>query len=257
MEKMTFINSFSEYDKNYMSNIYDNIVLCKKTHNTVFTKEFLIPYIYNKLSNMSNELGVKVYCYGVYEDSERKIVAFDLYEKPEEFPVDLIKVTNKSKFKNLSHKDYLGSLMALGLKREVFGDLVVEDDHCYVPAVRDITNYILGTLETIGHCPCELEILKNNPESIPKVKFQEKVIIFTSLRLDNIVSGICNLSRNESNSLISGGFVMINHITVSKKDKLVKPQDIITIRGHGKFRVQDIIGETHKSRLKVLIRKYT
>ncbi|MPM29040.1 hypothetical protein SDC9_75579 [bioreactor metagenome] len=257
MDKTAFINSFDQCDKNYISNIYNSIMICKKTHNTVFTKEFLIPYIYNKLINMEKELGIKVYCYGIYEECERKIVAFDLYEEPREYPIDLIKITNKSKFKNLTHRDYLGSLMSLGLKREVFGDLVVEDNNCYVPVLGDITNYILGSLETIGNCPCEIEILESNIENIPVVKFQEKVIICSSLRLDNVVSELSNLSRNDGNTLINNGSVMINHIICNKKDKLVKPLDIITVRGYGKFKMQEIAGETQKNRLKIVIRKYT
>jgi RNA-binding protein YlmH len=256
MEKNTFINSFIQWDKNYISNIYDNIMMCKITNNTTFTKEFVAPYIYNKLMLMENELGVKIFSYGVFEEAERKIIAFDLYEEPEDYPVDFIKISNKSKFKVLNHRDYLGTLMSFGLKREVFGDLLVVDDHCYVPVIKDITSYIISSLETIGNCPCEVEISNKDPKNIPQVKFDEKVIIITSLRLDNAVSGICNLSRNEVNALINNGSILINHLECVKRDKVIKPYDIITVRGYGKFKITEVLGETHKNRLKVAIKKY-
>jgi RNA-binding protein YlmH len=256
MEKNSFINSFIQWDKNYISNIYDNIMICKFTSNTTFTKEFVAPYIYNKLVPMENELGIKIFSNGVFQEAERKILAFDLYEEPEDYPIDLIKITNKSKFKVLTHRDYLGTLMSFGLKREVFGDVIVEDNHCYVPVIKDITSYIFSSLETIGNCPCEVEISNKDPRSIPQVKFHEKVIIITSLRLDNAVSGIYNLSRNEVNTLIHNGSIMINHMECVKRDKLVKPYDIITVRGYGKFKITEVLGETHKNRLKVAIKKY-
>ncbi|MEG0772935.1 YlmH/Sll1252 family protein [Clostridium sp.] len=256
MEKNSFINSFPQWDKNYISNIYDNIMLCKKIRRTIFTKEFVSPYIYNKLMLMEHELGVKTFCYGVFEEAERKMLAFDLYEEPEDYPIDLIKIVNKSKFKVLTHRDFLGTLMSFGVKREVLGDLLVENDYCYVPVIKDITSYIFNNLETIGNCPCEIEILDKNPDNIPKVKYEEKVIIITSLRLDNTISGICNLSRNEVNTLINNGSIMINHVQSSKRDKLVKPQDIVTVRGYGKYKIEEIVGETQKNRLKIAIKKY-
>jgi len=256
MDKNTFLNSFNQCEKNYISSLYDDMLLCEKINTVVFSKEFLIPYIYNKLIQLESALNVKILTYGVYEDCERKMVAFYTEDKPETFPIDLLKITNKSKFKSLAHKDYLGSIMALGIKREMYGDFIVEDDHCYVPVVSEVTSYIMNNLTHLGNCPCKIDILDQDICNVPKLKFDTRTIIITSLRLDNVIPGICNITRGNGNTLISNGSVMINHIECMKKDKLIKPNDIVTIRGYGKYKVSDIVGETQKNRLKIAIKKY-
>lgn len=256
MEKNAFINSFSQCEKNFISRIYEDINLCKKTFSVIYSNEFVVSYVYNKLIELQQELGVKVGTYGVFDECERRLVSFSQEEETLSYPIDFLKITNKSKFKELGHKDYLGTLMSLGLKREVFGDLIVEGNNCYVPVLMEITNYIIANLNTINTCPCEVKVIDQDSYEIPKVKFEEKVIIITSQRLDNVISGITNLSRNNTSVLISNGSVLINHMESTRKDKIVKPQDVITIRGYGKFKLFDIIGETQKNRLKVLIKKY-
>lgn len=256
MEKNAFLNSFSQCEKNFISRLYEDINLCKKTFSVIYSNEFVVPYVYNKLLEMQQELGVKIDTYGVFEECERKMISFSLEDTILSYPIDFLKITNKSKFKVLGHKDYLGTLMSLGVKREVFGDLVVEGNNCYVPVTMEITNYIIANLNTINTCPCDIKVIEQKVDEIPKVKYEEKVIIITSQRLDNVISGITNLSRNNANTLINNGSVLINHLECVKKDKIVKPQDIITIRGYGKYKLFDIVGETQKNRLKVLIKKY-
>jgi RNA-binding protein YlmH len=257
MDKKTFLNMFKDHDKNYISSIYEDIQLCRNIEVPIYIKEFVTPDIYMNIKNNESKLGVFVYGTGVFDDSERKILCFstNTYEALD-YDIHVIRIKNKSKFKELKHKDYLGAIMALGVKRDLFGDLIVQGDACFVPMVNAISQYVQDNLTTIGNCPCSIDIVDISSEDIPKIKFEEKSIIVTSLRLDNVVPSICNMSRAKCTEFIGNGSVLLNYLTCNRKDKLVEMKDTITIRGFGKYKVNSIEGETSKGRLKLLIGKY-
>lgn len=257
MDKKVFLDMFRDQDKNYISGLYEDVELCRNIEVPIYTKDFLTPDIYMKLKANENKLGVMVQGNGVFEDCERRMVKFSVHQDTsEDFELDVLIVTNKSKFKELGHRDYLGSIMALGIKRNLFGDLVVEGNKCYIPVASSVSNYIIDNLNQIGNCPCTVEILNEDEEQLPKINFNEKNIIATSLRIDNVVPGICNISRARGTELINGGAVLLNYQICDRKDKIVEINDTITIRGFGKFKVRSIIGETGKGRIKLLVGKY-
>lgn len=257
MDKKTFLNMFQEYDKNYISSIFEDIELCKSIDVPICTKEFVTPDIYYKLKAEENKLGVTVLGSGAFEECERRVLCFSTDPRGKHFyDYKILKIINKSKFKVLSHKDYLGSLMALGLKRELFGDLVVNDSKCYLPVSSSVAEYILSNFNTVGKCPCEVVMINIEEEKIPAIDFEERFIIATSLRLDNIVASLCNISRSKAIELIDGGIVLLNYLCCSKKDKLIKEEDTITIRKYGKFKLKQVLGETAKGRLKLSFSKY-
>lgn len=257
MDKKAFLDMFKDHDKNYISSIYEDINLCKNIEMPVYTKDFITPDIYINIKKCENKLGVFVSAYGVYKYSERKMLCFKAYkEQPSNYDIDVIKITNKSKFTYLRHKDYLGAIMSLGVKRSLFGDLIVKEDTCYVPIAKNVSLYVQDNLTTIGKCPCLINLVDLSNEAIPEVNFEEKNIIATSMRLDNIVPSICNISRAKGTDLITSGAVLLNYLICDRKDKLVEIDDTITIRGFGKYKLQEIIGETEKGRSKLIIGKY-
>ncbi|MEG1256312.1 YlmH/Sll1252 family protein [Clostridium sp.] len=257
MDKRTFLETFKEHDKNYISSIYEDIYLCKTIGVPIYTKEFITPDIYVNLKKQGSRLGVTVHGNGVFDHSERKMLCFSTgVDIPSDYEVDIIKITNKSKFKNLSHKDFLGAIMSLGIKRSLFGDLVVKEDSCFVPIAKSVSPYIVGNLTTIGNCPCTIKEVDINSEIIPDINFEKKSIIATSLRLDNIIPSICNISRAKGTTLITSGAVLLNYLECDRKDKLIEINDTITIRGFGKYKLHTITGETGKGRIKLLIGKY-
>ena len=80
--------------------------------------------------------------------------------------------------------------------------------------------------------------------------------VISSMRLDSIVAALSGLSRGNSENLIKKGLVLINYDKITKKNTIVKPNSIITIRGYGKFRIDEYIGKTLKGREKIIIKKY-
>jgi RNA-binding protein YlmH len=255
MDKKQFINSINVEDKTLLSSIYDKMYLCEKTGKTVFGNDFYPPIIWSKIINISKEFDFNVFSFGIFDEAERRILAFSDAEVYD-YPIKLLKITYNSKFSKLEHRDFLGALMSIGIKREKFGDIIVKDDSCYIASFSDICDTIENSLTSIGKCSCKVEILDYDVSDIPKTQFQEMTINTNSLRLDCICASICNISRSKADDIIASGKALVNYSEAKEKDKHIEPQSIITFRGYGKYKLDKIIGETQRGRIKVVIKKY-
>jgi len=256
MDKNYFLNSINYEDKNLISNVFSKMLIAEKTNRIIFTNDFLSPIIWNQVSVLCENYEIKLFTNGIFKDSDRRMLSFSVGEEPLIYPISLLKISNNSKFTTLEHKDYLGAIMSLGIKREKLGDLIISDAFCYAPVCSDISSYIINNLNDIGNCPCEISEYDYISQELPERKFKEKIIISTSLRLDGVISAICNVSRNNAVGLISTGKILVNYFQCLKKDKLIKFNDTLTIRGYGKFVISEIIGNTQKDRLKIAIKQY-
>jgi RNA-binding protein YlmH len=256
MDKNYFLNSINHEDKNLVSNLYNKMQIAQKTNKIIFTNDFVSPLIWNQVIATCENYNIHAYAFGIFKDSDRRMLAFSGQDIPIMYPINLLKISNNSKFSTLLHKDYLGAIMSLGIKREKLGDLIISDKICYAPVCSDISSYIINNLNDIGNCPCKVREYDCTSQELPERKFEEKIIIATSLRLDGMVAAICNVSRNNSVGLISTGKILVNYMQCLKKDKIIKCSDTLTIRGYGKFKISEIIGTTQKERLKLIIKKY-
>lgn len=255
MNKEDFLKNFKEEDKNEIINLYDKFNLALEKDITLFSNEFYTPNIWTIFRDNIKIKDFKIESYGVFNEAERKIISFNnLYQI--EYPIKVVKIKNKSKFKNLSHKDYLGSIMSLGIKRNKLGDLIVKDDICYVAAFSDIAEYIASNLNRISNVSCDIDILEADEVDI-RYEFIEEVINVQSKRLDSIVSKITRKSRSTAEEIISRGDVLINYSVYRDKSKEVKENDRITVRKYGKYILGSIVGNSKSGKLKVIIKKYT
>jgi len=259
MNKKEFLSRINYEDKILLSNIFEKIELSNKINKPIYLNEFYTPNVWNSLLSIEKELDIIVGTYGIFEDSDRRVLCFLPYGFQQDFnlyPLDLIKIKNKSSFSYLSHSDFLGTLMGQGIKREKFGDLIVKDQICYVPICKDVLPYIKENLTKIGGSPCLIESIDYTNEEIPSFNFEEKIIIASSLRIDCVVSAFTGKSRASSAEMINRGAVLIDYERIDEKDIYVKLNSIITVRGYGKFKIQSIQGKTQRDREKILIKKY-
>lgn len=255
MDKKGFLNAINFEDKNMLSNLFDKVTLAEKISRPVFTNEFYPPNVWKAIESMEKNFDVNIYTCGIFEESERRMLCFSV-EAPNKYPVRLLKIHNKSKFENLEHRDYLGAIMALGIKREKYGDLVLDGDCCYVVASEETSEYIISNLNSIGRCPCNVEVIDNSGAQDISVRFENQVIHSTSMRLDCLVSSICNMSRAKAADLIQAGKVLVDYVEASEKDKLLDKDSVMTIRGYGKFKLGEQLGSTQRGRIKLNIKKY-
>lgn len=251
--KEKILNTFTDNELIEALRVYNGYMFALNKNLTYFSKEFLKPNIWSFFLNEIRDLNVDVF--GFFEDSDRKVISINnLYN--EEYPCLILKIKNKSKFKRLTHRDYLGGILSLGIKREKFGDIVIRENEAYVPMMNDIYDYINSNLTKINNCPIDVELI-SGMEKLPKPNYEEILTTVSSLRIDSLVSVICNLSRTEALNYLNSSKVLINYNIISGKSDQVKEGDKITVRGKGKFIFEKVLGENKKGRIRILVKKYT
>ena len=190
LSKEDVLKNFLREDTEDVIKVYQAMSLAYNKGIPSFTKFFCKPNIWMYfIKNFSNN-NFLVEAKGAFEECDRRILSFNnIYSIP--FPYKIIKINNKSKFNNLSHKDYLGAIMALGIEREKLGDLRVIDNSAIVPVYDEVANYILYELKNVGKAPVSIEEITE--DNLPISNFLQGVIIEPSLRLDNIDSNLANI----------------------------------------------------------------
>ena len=215
-----------------------------------------------------NNKYVSTFYYGGFPDAERTAAVFvpvfyevsdiDSFMKDyaEENPFQLIECT-KDKFTSMSHRDYLGSLMALGIKREMIGDIVVTENGCHFFAVKSIANYICENLKRTGRGSVNCKII--DIDSLPQSEDNGKTVFSSvaSLRLDCVVAAAFSMSRTSAVEAINKGVVYVNSVLCYKTDFVLSVGSKIVLRGKGKAVIEEVTGQSKKGRMHILIKKYT
>lgn len=207
----------------------------------------------------ASELSTKYETFGGYEFAERQMAMFvpDALFYETEYPISIIKIYPKYvKYAQvLGHRDYLGSLMHLGVDRGKIGDIVVSEKDAYVFCDEKLAEFFCNELTQIKHTVVEAVECKL-PLEILKPSFVEITGTVSSLRIDAIVSFITKQSRNSVLELFRTQKVFVNGKLVESNSMNVKEEDIITVRGAGKFIFKEVINVTKKDRLNILMLKY-
>ena len=235
--------------------LFNKIKVALNTKKQIITNDFYSPNIYIVLIEFFKNQEMNIKANGGFYEAEKRLIAFNA-EDYIYWPYSIVKIITPKNFNNLLHRDYLGAILGLGIERSKIGDLRVKENVCYLPVTNEIVDYILYNLKTIGKLKCSCEEIFDLNE-IPKVKFDDKVILTSALRLDSLVSALTNKSRNDSLKLITSGLVSVNYKVIRDKSFNAKNDYRITIRGYGKFVIESVIGETKNGRLKVAIKKFT
>ncbi len=193
--------------------------------------------------------------FGGYENSERRVLGlFYGSAKEDIFPISAI-VFRFRKCDKLSHRDFLGALMSLGIEREAVGDILVEDGRCVVFVKSELKDYIVSQIFKIGKVGVNVEECTDS--ELPKGRGQEEMFfIVSSLRLDNVVAAITGLSREKTKALILAGNISVNFMQSQNISQTLSGNTSLTIRGKGKFVLNDILGETRKGRIKISVIQY-
>ncbi|GAA0177250.1 hypothetical protein SH2C18_05160 [Clostridium sediminicola] len=259
MNRENFLKCFDIEDKLVVSNLYEKICMCEKTNKIKYSELFLTPRIWRVVEQMHDRLPCEVKFEGVFSEAERKyaiIRPYSILDFNESMPIKVLRIKKQSKYNKLYHRNYLGSLVHLGLKREVFGDLIIDEDKCYCPVIEKVSDFVRVNLDKINNVPVKVNLLDINTDELPEYSFFEKVISVPSLRLDAIIAASFNIPRGNAVATINGGGAFINYKKNYKNDYKIKENDIITLRGKGKLVVKDVIGQTKKGKLKLKIKIY-
>lgn len=252
-------------EKLILAKLNDKIKFCKTKRKPVNT-EFLTMYQENIIKKELERIKEKNYIFtGGYEGAESKILIIYPDKLTDEIVneninkiINAIKIVlpNEQKGK-YQHRDYLGTVMQFGLTRERIGDIIVYEDMAYIIALKENIQYIKDSLlMTKKFKKSKIEIVDVDKIEVKTPEFEELRISVNSPRLDNFVSEISKLSRNETTKLIEGELVSVNGKIETKQSKEVVAGDILIIRRRGKFIVDEFLNTNKKGKQVVLIKKY-
>lgn len=261
--KQKILKNFKNKDeKLIISKIIDQINFCHAKNVATFThflpmikvKEFL------KLLKL-NLTDLNVLTYGGFENSERVMIGFfpEFYDVDFLlFPISVIKINYNVKYnKKLSHRDFLGAILSLGINRNKIGDIIIKDEDVFCFCDTNISDFILHNLKKISSVDVKTNVVSIKDLKNLIINYVEKIIIVSSLRLDNIISSAFNISRSKALSFIRSEKVFINWSAETNCSKILKENDILTLRGFGRIKIINFNGKTKKERFIVSIIKYT
>ncbi len=202
-------------------------------------------------------IGNSCYLYfnGGYDGSEYNkciISPFELFNP--DFKIDIIKVNYNDKYLSLNHRKMMACILDLGIKRETFGDIIFNGKDCYIAVSSEMTNYIIDNLRVISHQP--IELVKYDGEIQNTVSLEEKKVFVNSMRIDAIISAMYNIPRSESQELVKGDLVKVNQASITNTSHILNIGDILSVRGKGRFKIIELLGNSRSERIVLNLGKY-
>lgn len=235
--------------------ILDKIEIVLNNHIIQFT-DFLDPYeVYLAKSVLNRFIDLEYIIEGGFESSERKIIIIYpeyIFKEDIDIPITSLKINGD--LRDINHKDYLGSLLSLGIQRNKIGDILVYEHYAIVLVKKEISNYIIYNLDKVRNINVETSLHTLNSIEPPNYKYKEINKFLTSLRLDVIISATFNISRKESINIIKAGNIKVNWENVKKPSKEVEEKDLISVKGFGRFTLNEIKGRSKSNRIICIIR---
>ena len=225
-----------------------------------FFTNFLALNEQSSLLQMKTRLG-SFGLFGGFPGAERRIACFGNEGSvgyPPSYPVVCVRIAPRSEkySEELTHRDYLGALMSLGITREKLGDIVADGKSAYLFCIDSIAGYICDTLSEVRHTYVDCTILGELPEILVQEPPKTAVNV-ASERIDAVIAAVYRLSRNEAQKLIAQKLVFVNSVECDSGSGQLSEGDMVTVRHRGRFRFCGMEKTTKKGRLMCGIQKYT
>lgn len=271
-----------------MTSDKDKLILCKRfielarmaeyKYMNTFTS-FLtlneVSLFYQTLKEMPD---VAYSMFGGTMEAERKIICFHgeayavehaphttnrnervltIHEYQDIYPIQCIHITplNQKFSDDLSHRDFLGAIMNLGIERSKIGDILLKENEGYVFCDDVISDYIVDSLVKIKHTNVKGEVIIPTELQI-QPNFIEIQGTVTSIRLDAVISTAFKTSRSQITGYIEGGKVFVNGKETLSNSYILKDNDVVSVRGMGKFIFVGTSYQTKKGRYSIQIKRY-
>ena len=236
--------------------------LCRKNEKTGTWQysAFLTPAEQDDLLRSPEAAGFPFLLEGGYEGAERRIMAAgnEAESGPPEWPVRVVAVAPKSEkyAEELTHRDFLGAILGLGIERSLIGDILVRDSRGWVICLDTAADLLAASLTQVRRTAVTAaEVPPDVPELQPR--YAPVRLNVASERLDAVTASFCGLSRGQAEKLFAAGKVFVNSRPAMDRSARLKEGDILSVRGFGKAVYDGIGHETRKNRLWVSLRKYT
>lgn len=198
--------------------------------------------------------------WGGHPNADRTMIRFgseEAFGYTQDFPIVCIRIAPlQQKFADvLTHRDFLGAIMHLGIKRSEIGDIMTSESSAYVFCTETISAYLCSSLERVRHTSVRALLTDEIPSTFTQATEAGEVQV-ASERADGVISKIYCLSRSDCQQLFYAGRIFINGRCTENTGLHLKQGDKISVRGYGKFRFTGIKGKTRKGNLIVQYERF-
>ena len=207
------------------------------------------------------ELEAEALFWGGYAEAERTVLIFPADWQTAETacsgsasPLAVLRASWRSG-EELSHRDFLGALMGLGIERDMVGDILPRPGSCDIVLLREIAPYVLQNLSSAGRA--SLTLAETEEAEAREAEFRLLRDTVASVRLDAVVGCGFGLSREKASAAIRAGKVFLNGLECLKPDRSVEAGSRITLRGLGKMELSEVGGLSRKGRTQIVIKRFT
>ena len=200
--------------------------------------------------------------WGGFEDAERRVLCIEPEDAWQEEPVACLRLRAHLApgAEPPAHREILGAVLGLGLERTCLGDIRPDPDHpgdCYLFLLQDKLDFVSANLTAAGHVRLDAAPCDQPPQSaLREPERQLRQATVSSLRADSVLAAMLHTSRGQAAQVISEGRVQVNHVPLRSAHDAVYAGDIFTVRGSGRYRLQEIGGKSRSDRTFILFYQY-
>jgi RNA-binding protein YlmH len=222
---------------------------------SVKVTDFLDPREQEIIKNIiGNDSEIRLSMWGGSSFSERKrAILYPDYHvvSPEDFQLVYYEISYPSKFTTIEHRDVLGALMNIGVKRSKYGDILIEEDRVQFVCAKEIAGFIEMNLIKVGRASVKLKPIQEKELIEAKESYEERNGTVSSLRLDTVIAEIYKLSRSKAAPLITQGRAKLNHRVTDQPSVEMMEGDELSLRGFGRSKLIAIEGVTKKEKWRI------
>ena len=249
--------------------------LCRRSaKGEAVSSSFLSPREQHYATRFLARMGETVYAFGGYDGAERQKLYLlpDYMRDAEGAQSDVVSLLRDfgfdceicalriigSGYRMLTHRDFLGSLLALGVERSVIGDICVDEQgrSAVIFCEERMVPFLEQELLRVANDKVKLERLAWNEFVLPERQFEKITDTVASARLDCVVAALCSLSREKARETVVGGLVEMNFESEDRPDREVVAPSILSVRGFGRYRVTRLEDRTKKGRIRLEAERY-
>lgn len=221
--------------------------------------EFLDPYGYSIAETVAAHYSnLELVSNGGYPGAERvkAIFVHKEFRGTPDLDAEALAVKWDERYYQLTHRDVLGALMGLGIKREIIGDIIMCGQGCQIIIDTSLASFISQNFSAIGAAPVVVSPLSLLDIAPREEKIKEIKTTVSALRLDVVAAAGFGTSRTTMSDEIGIGKLKVNWQDAKNSAQSIKAGDIISMRGRGRVEVCEVLGQTKKGRVSILLKRF-
>jgi len=257
---MSVFDHFRKEERPFAERALEMLTLTERKQAMRLT-DFLDPRQLAIMQSLTSQVSdVSVSASGGYDGAERVRVLLHpdyIVPEPQDYRLALLRISADQRFHTLEHRDVMGALLNVGLKREKFGDMLVAEEAIHVVIADEVADFICSQVTHIHRTPVQFERVDWESFQPPAPRYAEKVITVPSPRVDAVIGEVYNLSRAKALVPIRACKLKVNWKVVDDPSHLLEPGDMVSLAGFGRFKLLDVSGPTRSGRLRMIVGRLT